>query len=72
MGDIPEPLLDAVASFSSLRGRWTELSSIERVLACTRHKEPDRVPVTPILVRRRQADQGDLLSGVRNECGEGG
>jgi len=49
MGDIPEPLLDAVASFSSLRGRWTELSSIERVLACTRHKEPDRVPVTPIL-----------------------
>ncbi len=49
MGDIPEPLLEAFASFSSLRGRWTDLSSIERVLTCTRHKEPDRVPVTPIL-----------------------
>ena len=49
MGDIPEPLLDAFASFSSLRGRWTDLSSIERVLTSTRHKQPDRVPVTPIL-----------------------
>ena len=49
MGDIPEPLLDAFASFSSLRGRWTDLGSIERVMTCMRHKEPDRVPATPML-----------------------
>jgi uroporphyrinogen decarboxylase len=49
LGSLPEPLLDAVAAFSSLRGRWTELSSIERVITAFRHKEPDRVPVTPIL-----------------------
>jgi uroporphyrinogen decarboxylase len=47
--EIPEPLLDAVASFSHLRGRWTPLSSLERVLTAFRHKEPDRVPVTPLL-----------------------
>lgn len=47
--EIPEPLLDAVASASSLRGRLGTLSSLERVLTAFRHKEPDRVPVTPIL-----------------------
>ncbi len=49
LGSLPEPLLDAVASFSSARGRWTSLSAIERVLTTFRHKEPDRVPATPIL-----------------------
>jgi len=49
LGEIPEPLLDAVASAASLRGRWGSLSSLERVLTTFRHKEPDRVPVTPIL-----------------------
>jgi uroporphyrinogen decarboxylase len=49
LGSLPEPLLDAVATFSSARGRWTELTAIERVLTAFRHKEPDRVPVTPIL-----------------------
>jgi uroporphyrinogen decarboxylase len=49
IGSIPEPLLDALASFSSTRGRWTSLSSIERVLTAFRHKQPDRVPATPIL-----------------------
>lgn len=47
--EIPEPLMDAVAAASSFRGRWTPLSSLERVLTAFRHKEPDRVPVTPIL-----------------------
>jgi uroporphyrinogen decarboxylase len=49
MGDVPEPLLDAVASFSSMRGRLTSLTSLERVVTTFRHKEPDRVPVTPII-----------------------
>ena len=47
--EIPKPLLDSVAAAASLRGRWTPLSSLERVLTAFRHKEPDRVPVTPIL-----------------------
>ncbi len=44
-----EPLLNAAASLASMRGRWTELSSVERSLAAFRHKEPDRVPVTPVM-----------------------
>lgn len=47
--EIPEPLLDAFASLSSLRGRVTSLTSLERVLIAFRHKQPDRVPVTPLL-----------------------
>jgi len=47
--DVPGPLLDAFASLSSMRGRWSQLSSLERILTASRHKEPDRVPVTPIL-----------------------
>ncbi|MEW6442124.1 MAG: uroporphyrinogen decarboxylase family protein [bacterium] len=49
VGQIPEPLQDAVAAVSSLRGRWTPLTSAERLLTALRHKEPDRVPVTPVL-----------------------
>ncbi len=46
---VPDPLLDMLASFSSVRGRIQQLSSLERILAAMRHKEPDRVPVTPLL-----------------------
>ena len=38
-----------LAGLSSVRGRIQELSSLERILVAFRHKEPDRVPVTPIL-----------------------
>jgi len=47
--EIPDPLLDAFAAVSSLRGKVTSLTSLERVLTAFRHKEPDRVPVTPLL-----------------------
>ena len=49
LSEIPEPLLDAVASFSSMRGRVTSLSSVERIVTSFRHKEPDRVPATPVI-----------------------
>ena len=49
LNEIPEPLLNAAASLASMRGRRTELSAVERSLAAFRHKEPDRVPVTPIM-----------------------
>jgi len=47
--EIPPPLLDAFASMSSVRGKVSSLTSLERVLTAFRHKQPDRVPVTPIL-----------------------
>jgi len=49
LGDIPNKLLDAAAGAAKFRGRFQELTSVERILTTFRHKEPDRVPVTPIL-----------------------
>ncbi|MFP4474895.1 MAG: uroporphyrinogen decarboxylase family protein [Desulfatibacillaceae bacterium] len=49
VGEVPGPLLDVLASLEARRGRVSTLSSIERVLTTVRHKQPDRVPVTPIL-----------------------
>jgi uroporphyrinogen decarboxylase len=49
LGDIPPYVLDFAAGASSLRGRFGSLSSVERILTAVRHKESDRVPVTPIL-----------------------
>jgi len=49
IGEVPEPLLDAVAGLASLRGRAFPLTPLERVIAAFRHREADRVPVTPIL-----------------------
>jgi uroporphyrinogen decarboxylase len=47
--DVPEPLLDGMAALASLRGRVSTLTPLERVIASFRNREPDRVPVTPIL-----------------------
>ncbi len=49
IGEVPAPLLDAIASIASLRGRAFGLTPLERVLTSFRHREPDHVPVTPIL-----------------------
>jgi uroporphyrinogen decarboxylase len=49
MGLVPEPLLNMLAGMASLRGRFQELSTLERTLTTFCHKEPDRVPVSPIL-----------------------
>jgi uroporphyrinogen decarboxylase len=49
LGFVPEPLLNALAGAASLRGRFQELTPLERMLTTFRHKEPDRVPVSPIL-----------------------
>ncbi len=59
IGEIPDSLLDFIASVSSLRARGLKLSSLERVLTAFRHKEPDRVPVSPILCAG-----GRQISGV--------
>jgi len=42
-GNLPDQLLDGLASVSSLRGRYSKLSSIERVITASRFKEPDHV-----------------------------
>ncbi|MFZ5571100.1 MAG: uroporphyrinogen decarboxylase family protein [Thermodesulfobacteriota bacterium] len=49
IGFVPEPIQDAAARFCSYRGRISRLSSLERVLTAIRHKEPDRVPVAPLV-----------------------
>ena len=49
LGTIPESVLDFAADVSRFRSRFQSVSSLERVLTAVRHKEPDRVPVTPIL-----------------------
>ena len=46
---LPAPLLDLAADVASWRGRHAELSSVERVLTSFRHRQPERVPVTPLL-----------------------
>ena len=46
---IPDSILDTLAGVSSLRGRFQTLTGIERALTAFRHKEPDHVPVSPIL-----------------------
>jgi uroporphyrinogen decarboxylase len=49
VGTIPESILDFAAGAVSFRGRFKTLGSLERLLTTIRHKEPDQVPVTPIL-----------------------
>ncbi|OQX62397.1 MAG: uroporphyrinogen decarboxylase [Desulfococcus sp. 4484_241] len=49
VGEVPEPFLDFLASMASFRGKFQKLTSQERIIATFRHKEPDRVPVSPIL-----------------------
>jgi uroporphyrinogen decarboxylase len=44
----PEQLVDAAATVSSFRGKFSKLTPIERLLTTIRHKEPDRVPVAPL------------------------
>ncbi len=49
MGEIPDSLLDIVATATSIRGKFSRLSSLERVITTIRHKEPDRPPVMTLL-----------------------
>ncbi|MBI9077621.1 MAG: uroporphyrinogen decarboxylase [Desulfatibacillum sp.] len=49
VGDIPGPVQDVLATLASARGKFSRLTSLERVLAATRHKEPDQVPVAPLV-----------------------
>lgn len=44
----PETMIDAGAAVSSFRGKFSRLTSLERLLTTIRHKEPDRVPVAPL------------------------
>lgn len=48
-GLIPDPLFNLLAGAASMRGRIQKLSSLERAVCTICHREPDRVPVSPIL-----------------------
>ncbi len=49
LGLIPDRVLDFLASLTSWRGKHSELTTIERLLATFRHKEPDHVPCAPLV-----------------------
>lgn len=46
--EVPRPILKTLASIGKVRGKFSKLSAVERVLTTFMHKEPDRVPVTPM------------------------
>lgn len=48
-GEIPESLIRTAATAINLRGKVSELTSIERTLCAMYHREPDHVPVTPLV-----------------------
>lgn len=48
MKEVPSPLLKTIGTVSKIRGKFSRLSSVERVLATLQHKQPDRVPVSPM------------------------
>jgi uroporphyrinogen decarboxylase len=47
--EVPEQILKLGASAISLRAKVTPLTSVERVFAALFHKQPDHVPVTPLV-----------------------
>jgi len=47
--EVPEPLLELAASAIGLRAKVMPLTSIERAFAALFHKQPDHVPVTPLV-----------------------
>ena len=45
----PASLVESLSGIIALRGRFCELTPLERVLAAVNHHEPDRVPVAPFI-----------------------
>lgn len=45
----PSSVVERVSGIAALRGRFCELTPLERVLAAVYHREPDRVPVAPMI-----------------------
>jgi uroporphyrinogen decarboxylase len=48
-GRFPETVLDALTSYTSLKGRRSRLTAMERLLVTIRKKEPDRVPCATLV-----------------------
>lgn len=46
--EVPSPILKTIGSLSKFRGKFSRLSSVERVLTTIQHKQPDRTPVSPM------------------------
>ncbi len=47
--EIPEKIIKGTATAIHFRGKISKLTSIERTLCAMYHKEPDHVPVTPLV-----------------------
>jgi uroporphyrinogen decarboxylase len=61
-GFFPPRLLDAAASVSHARGRFTPLSAIERLITTLRHREPDVVPCSPLVISGARRLTGATLA----------
>lgn len=48
MKEVPSPLLKTIGTVSRIRGKFSRLSPVERMLTTIQHKQPDRVPVSPM------------------------
>lgn len=59
--EVPEWALRFAASGMSARGKVSDLSSIERTFAALFHKEPDHVPVTPLLCSAARQINGTMF-----------
>ena len=46
--EIPSPLLKTIGTMGKIGGKFSRLTPVERVLTTIQHKEPDRVPVSPM------------------------
>ncbi|HPQ53070.1 MAG TPA: uroporphyrinogen decarboxylase family protein [Spirochaetota bacterium] len=56
--DVPAPVLKFAASAISMRGKISGLTSVERTFSALFHREPDHVPVTPLLCSAARQIQG--------------
>jgi uroporphyrinogen decarboxylase len=56
--EVPAPILKFAASAISMRGKISNLTSVERTFSALFHHEPDHVPVTPLLCSAARQIQG--------------
>ena len=56
--EVPAPILKFAASAISMRGKISNLTSVERTFSALYHHEPDHVPVTPLLCSAARQIQG--------------
>lgn len=68
-GLFPPQMLDAAAACSQARARLTPLTAVERLVTTLRHREPDRVPCSPLVISGARRLTGVSLSSFATNPG---